>query len=284
MGKSSIDFVSFRGFQQEIIQKTYGITHIIDTIASSDTIDMSKYTVLCLNILDEQENIIQYFPKSIQFIENCFDANPLSKILIFCQAGISRSTTIAAAYLMKTLRISKEDAIAFIKKVHPKAQPNRGFMEQLQLFEDCHYAPNQEMKQYRQWLLKHQTSVSLDNKTIPTVSLYPQNESLEDGNIHFRCKKCRFLLANSNYVIHHEPSLNKTHQLFTHFSQCTHLFLEPLIWMKKELDNGNIEGKFNCPKCNSRIGKYAWQGMTCSCRKWITPALSIQKGKIDMNS
>ncbi|KAG5519395.1 hypothetical protein PMAC_002022 [Pneumocystis sp. 'macacae'] len=208
-----------RGFKQEIKEKKHHITHIIKTVVFSYVIDLSDYKVLSLDILDkEQENIIDHFEQCIKFIQDCFNADPRNKILIFCQAGISRSATIAAAYLMQTLKISKEDAIALIKKTHPSAQPNSGFIEQLQLFEECNYIPNQEKKQYRQWLLKHKVDVSL----------------------------------------------------------------KPLIWMKKELDNGNIEGKFTCPKCNSRIGKYAWQGMTCSCKKWITPALSVQKGKIDI--
>ncbi|CCJ29183.1 unnamed protein product [Pneumocystis jirovecii] len=173
---------------------------------------------------------------------------------------------------MQTLKISKEEAITFIKKTHPNAQPNS----------ECDYTPNQKKKKYRQWLLKHKADLrQIDDKTIPSISLYMEHESA-DGQISLKCKKCRFLLANSNYIIDHEPLSNETNKMPIYSSQCTHFFLEPLIWMKKELDSGNIEGKFTCPKCNSRIGKYAWQGMTCSCKKWVTPALSVQKGKIDI--
>ncbi|KAG4305334.1 hypothetical protein PORY_001504 [Pneumocystis oryctolagi] len=274
---------SLEGFKHEVEKKMYCITHIIGLVSFPDIVDLSNYKVLFLDVLDkEQQNIIQYFPKSIEFIQKCFNTNPESKVLIFCQAGISRSTTIAAAYLMQTLKISKEKTIELIKKTHPHAQPNPGFIDQLQLFEDCDYTPNEGKKKYREWLLKHETIMSLNAKAIPSISLYTNYESIKEREINFRCKKCRFLLANSDYIIDHSPLNDETHKISIYSSHCTHLFLEPLIWMKKELDNGNIEGKLNCPKCNSRIGKYAWQGMTCSCKKWVIPALSIQKGKIDI--
>ncbi|EMR11183.1 hypothetical protein PNEG_00776 [Pneumocystis murina B123] len=265
----------FKGFLHEIKEKTHKITHLIGLISFNNRTKLLGYRSLFFEINDESdENIIQYFPESIRFIEECFNMDSKNKMLIFCQAGISRSTTIVGAYLMQRLKISKEEAILYIKKVHPDAEPNPGFMEQLQLFHDCNYVLNQEMKLYRQWLLKHKIYSSLQDKKVPEISLYSQDESIQNGQIHLRCKKCRLVLANSNYIIDHQPQQS--------FIQCTHFFLEPLAWMKNELDNGNIEGKLNCPKCSSRIGKYAWQGMSCSCKKWVTPALSIQKSKIDV--
>ncbi|QSL65098.1 hypothetical protein MERGE_002403 [Pneumocystis wakefieldiae] len=265
----------FEGFIHEIRDKTCQITHLIGLVPFNDKRQLSGYTSLFLEINDQlDENIVQYFPQCIRLIEDCFNSDAKNKILIFCQAGISRSVTIVAAYLMQKLKISKEDAILYIKKVHPDAQPNSGFMQQLQLFQDCNYIIDKEIKLYRQWLLKHQIQSSLKSKKVPVVSLYSQDESIQNDQIYLRCKKCGVVLANSNYIIDHQPKES--------FIQCAHFFLEPLAWMKSELDNGNIEGKLNCPKCSSRIGKYAWQGMTCSCKKWVTPALSIQKSKIDV--
>jgi hypothetical protein len=51
--------------------------------------------------------------------------------------------------------------------------------------------------------------------------------------------------------------------------------------MKPELDQGKVEGRLECPKCNSNVGKYAWQGMQCSCGQWIVPGLSIARSRVD---
>jgi dual specificity phosphatase 12 len=64
---------------------------------------------------------------------------------------------------------------------------------------------------------------------------------------------------------------------------CAHYFLDPLSWMRPELEQGKLEGRLECPnlKCKSNVGKYAWQGMQCSCSEWVVPGISLSKGRID---
>ena len=51
--------------------------------------------------------------------------------------------------------------------------------------------------------------------------------------------------------------------------------------MRSELEQGKVDGRLECPKCRSNVGKYAWQGMRCSCGAWVVPAITLAKGKID---
>jgi dual specificity phosphatase 12 len=51
--------------------------------------------------------------------------------------------------------------------------------------------------------------------------------------------------------------------------------------MRPELEQGKLDGRLECPKCNTNVGKYAWQGMQCSCGIWVVPGISLAKGKID---
>ena len=51
--------------------------------------------------------------------------------------------------------------------------------------------------------------------------------------------------------------------------------------MRAELEQGKLEGRLECPKCSTNVGKYAWQGMRCSCGEWIIPAITLQKARID---
>lgn len=47
------------------------------------------------------------------------------------------------------------------------------------------------------------------------------------------------------------------------------------------LEQGELDGRLECPKCKANVGKYAWQGMRCSCGDWVLPAISLSKGKVD---
>lgn len=51
--------------------------------------------------------------------------------------------------------------------------------------------------------------------------------------------------------------------------------------MRPELEQGKLDGRLECPKCNTNVGKYAWQGMQCSCSGWVVPGISLSKGRVD---
>lgn len=51
--------------------------------------------------------------------------------------------------------------------------------------------------------------------------------------------------------------------------------------MRTELEQGKLEGRLECPKCSSNVGKYAWQGLRCSCGAWVVPAITLTKSKVD---
>jgi dual specificity phosphatase 12 len=100
---------------------------------------------------------------------------------------------------------------------------------------------------------------------------------------------CRRPLATSQYIIPHGTSAPADADAppapaaSSSSSSCQHYFLDPLSWMRPELEQGKLEGRLECPtpKCRSNVGKYAWQGMQCSCGEWIVPGISLAKGRID---
>jgi dual specificity phosphatase 12 len=51
--------------------------------------------------------------------------------------------------------------------------------------------------------------------------------------------------------------------------------------MKPELEQGKLEGRLECPKCKCNVGKYAWQGMRCTCGAWVVPAITLAKNRVD---
>lgn len=76
-----------------------------------------------------EENMSSLFRQAFDFI----DAARAEKkgVLIHCFAGLSRSVTIAAAYLMKAKNMTCDQAMQLIKQARPAARPNEGFMEEL---------------------------------------------------------------------------------------------------------------------------------------------------------
>lgn len=57
------------------------------------------------------------------------------RVLVHCQAGISRSATICLAYLMHTQRVRLDEAFDFVKQRRRVISPNLAFMGQLLQFE-----------------------------------------------------------------------------------------------------------------------------------------------------
>ena len=57
------------------------------------------------------------------------------KVLVHCEAGISRSPTICMAYIMRTQRLQLDEAFDVIKRCRALVSPNFSFMGQLLQFE-----------------------------------------------------------------------------------------------------------------------------------------------------
>jgi dual specificity MAP kinase phosphatase len=58
-----------------------------------------------------------------------------SKVLVHCQAGVSRSPTIVIAYIMKKYSLNLNEAYSKVREMRPIIAPNLIFMSQLMEFE-----------------------------------------------------------------------------------------------------------------------------------------------------
>ncbi|ESN95355.1 hypothetical protein HELRODRAFT_86834 [Helobdella robusta] len=75
------------------------------------------------------QNLKQYFDEAIKFIDEARSSN--GRVMVHCQAGVSRSATIAMAYIMTRYRVSMMKAFKIVKKSRPIIAPNFNFLGQL---------------------------------------------------------------------------------------------------------------------------------------------------------
>ncbi|XP_051550852.1 dual specificity protein phosphatase 5-like [Myxocyprinus asiaticus] len=78
-------------------------------------------------------DISSHFQEAIDFIECVKEEG--GKVLVHCEAGISRSPTICMAYIMKTQQLQLEQAFDIIRQRRAIISPNFSFMGQLLQFE-----------------------------------------------------------------------------------------------------------------------------------------------------
>lgn len=108
-----------------------GISRVLNVTAHVPSYDehlgISYKTLPALD--NGSQNIRQYFDEAVDFIE-CARRQG-SAVLVHCMAGVSRSPTVAIAYLMKHLAVSMATAYQLVKNRRPIISPNLNFMGQL---------------------------------------------------------------------------------------------------------------------------------------------------------
>ena len=78
-------------------------------------------------------DLLSHFEDIVEFIHNARSTG--HSTFVHCHAGISRSSTCVAAYLMAHLNLSLQDALAHLVRCGDTVCPNPGFREQLLEFE-----------------------------------------------------------------------------------------------------------------------------------------------------
>ncbi|XP_050671649.1 dual specificity protein phosphatase 19-like [Leptidea sinapis] len=83
-----------------------------------------------VDILDLPEtNICDFLNECLEYVREAVIGN--ENILIHCNAGVSRTATIAIAYLMQYHEMEYEEAFTLVKSRRASIKPNLGFKNQL---------------------------------------------------------------------------------------------------------------------------------------------------------
>jgi len=115
--------------------KELKVTHVLNVTAQLPLhFESDGITCKILAASDSgSQNLKQYFAEAIEFIDKAREVN--GRVLVHCQAGVSRSPTIVIAYLMARNQQNLSDAFSFVKDRRSIVAPNLNFMGQLLEFD-----------------------------------------------------------------------------------------------------------------------------------------------------
>lgn len=112
------------------ILKAHNITSVLSVgiEAPCRFSDINYKFVPCLDL--PETDITDVLVKDcVPFIESCVKCN--SNVLVHCNAGVSRSSTIVIGYLILVKNYTYDDAYSAVKIARCCIKPNKGFEEQL---------------------------------------------------------------------------------------------------------------------------------------------------------
>ncbi|EPS99548.1 hypothetical protein FOMPIDRAFT_1050581 [Fomitopsis schrenkii] len=169
------------------------------------------FTKLQINLDDTDDaDVLSHLVAAIQFIEAELEKG--RGVLVHCVAGLSRSATIVAAYLMYVQHVDYEAALELIRKVRPNVQPNDGFLRQLAVFQEASFRVSRHDKATRMYYLERVVEEVMNGDgSIETdfFAKFPRTPSDSapatpgGPRRRIRCKMCRQELAAREHMLDH---------------------------------------------------------------------------------
>ena len=156
-----------------------------------------------------------------------------------------------------------DTALDLIRRSHPGAHPNDGFMEQLRLFHAMGCRLDATNAQWRRHQVTQLASTQ-DGAAAARLNADPGNAPPAGGRHGqgtVRCRRCGRLLALMEHTILHEHGAGGARSFGVHKQR---------------------KGKLACPKCAGRLGAFSWAGEQCGCGCWVTPAFQLHVSRVDI--
>ena len=201
---------------------------------SSQTTE-KKLKVLQIALEDSVDaDLLSIVHETTTFFSNAKEED--EKILVFCNAGVSRSVAVALAYIVWKKAKKKMDgkkkengrvedttnedsidgsvlverALRDVREKYPQASPNEGFLEQLELW--CNMGCRLVATDETYKLFKHSQLERIRRERgcvdRGAVDEDPEKEMSNGAtgsiNQYYSCRKCRRILATSKNVLEHE--------------------------------------------------------------------------------
>ncbi|XP_062372291.1 dual specificity protein phosphatase 19b [Sardina pilchardus] len=113
--------------------RKYKVTHILNVAYGVENAFPDLFHCKTVTVLDVPEtDITSYFPECFAFIDQARNQGGVA--LVHCNAGVSRSASVAIAYLMSRDTLPFQEAFDAVKAARPSVCPNPGFLTQLKSY------------------------------------------------------------------------------------------------------------------------------------------------------
>ncbi|XP_042288933.1 dual specificity protein phosphatase 19-like isoform X2 [Thunnus maccoyii] len=110
----------------------YKVSHVLNVAYGVTNLFPDQLVYKTLQILDLPEtDITSYLGECSSFIDQ---AREQGVVLVHCNAGVSRASSIVIGYLMLREGLPFDDAYGQVKLARPSIRPNPGFYQQLQSY------------------------------------------------------------------------------------------------------------------------------------------------------
>lgn len=192
------------------------------------------------------------------------------RVMVHCRHGVSRSVAVILAYMV-TLGWGLEEALDHLRARRKSVGPNLGFMNQLGLWRRMGGRLDFGERWMVDFLLQRGKVRRMEEPSgyddIPVKS--------------YKCRKCRRLLALSNYSIPHQPGLFPSWICPSSSSpSCSSgLLLTPPHWLSSDLLLAPCS-RLLCP-CGAKLGGVG-EEVTCPCGAQGGRGVLLLLTKVDM--
>jgi len=115
---------------------SHKITHLVQVLDAPwvPVTEKDGFRCLRISILDAPTaDLRPHLEGACNFIGSALQGG--SNVLVHCQQGVSRSSSVVIAYLIHNLGMSYDQAFALVKKRRPCIRPNTGFVSVLRAWE-----------------------------------------------------------------------------------------------------------------------------------------------------
>lgn len=113
--------------------RRHKVSHVLNVAYGVANLFPDQLTYKTLQILDLPEtDITSYLGECGAFIDQAREQGGV--VLVHCNAGVSRSSSVVIGYLMQKEGLPFEEAFSQVKAARPSIRPNPGFHRQLQSY------------------------------------------------------------------------------------------------------------------------------------------------------
>ena len=142
---------NYRDAQDLSLLQRNGVSHVLCSAGELGPVYPGRFVYKHVTADDDPHyNLSRHFDHAADFIRDGISSG--GTVFVHCAAGISRSVSLACAYLLKHEDMKLGTAMSLIKGRRYIANPNPGFMRQLRDFESKLQLTKASSKQYPSYL------------------------------------------------------------------------------------------------------------------------------------